>query len=162
MPDKKERDLWWAFLTGRPESEWNPPRKPKQPKVSRWQQRKLQGKGARPFADDLHEDASLSYDFPENASEETLPSAGSKVEAEVSYQGHAAQSLPTPSGTPAPPETPADISIQTDDMSVNIDTPIPPEPTPMLMQHIDHVRPSNYPTGIRLLTPPCRSMPCTS
>jgi hypothetical protein len=29
MPDKKDRDLWWAFLSGRPEEEWNPPKKPK-------------------------------------------------------------------------------------------------------------------------------------
>lgn len=29
MPDKKERDLWWAFLAGSPESDWNPPKKAK-------------------------------------------------------------------------------------------------------------------------------------
>jgi hypothetical protein len=29
MPDKKERDLWWTFLAGSPESDWNPPKKPK-------------------------------------------------------------------------------------------------------------------------------------
>ncbi|KAG1752609.1 uncharacterized protein EDB91DRAFT_1293459 [Suillus paluster] len=29
MPDKKERDLWWTFLAGLPESDWNPPKKPK-------------------------------------------------------------------------------------------------------------------------------------
>ena len=27
MPDKKERDMWWAFLAGKPESDWNPPKK---------------------------------------------------------------------------------------------------------------------------------------
>jgi hypothetical protein len=26
MPDKKNRDAWWAFLEGAPESVWNPPR----------------------------------------------------------------------------------------------------------------------------------------
>ncbi|KAG6821549.1 hypothetical protein H0H93_000058 [Arthromyces matolae] len=30
LPDKKERELWWYFLAGRPESDWNPPKKPKQ------------------------------------------------------------------------------------------------------------------------------------
>lgn len=25
MPGKKERDHWWAFLAGKPDSEWNPP-----------------------------------------------------------------------------------------------------------------------------------------
>lgn len=29
MPDKKERDLWWTFLAGSPESDWNPPKKTK-------------------------------------------------------------------------------------------------------------------------------------
>ncbi|KAJ7590883.1 survival motor neuron interacting protein 1-domain-containing protein [Mycena floridula] len=29
MPDKNERDLWWAFLEGKPESEWNPPKQSK-------------------------------------------------------------------------------------------------------------------------------------
>ena len=29
MPEKKERDRWWAFLNGAPESEWNPVKKPK-------------------------------------------------------------------------------------------------------------------------------------
>ena len=28
MPDKGERDLWWAFIEGRPESDWNPPKRP--------------------------------------------------------------------------------------------------------------------------------------
>lgn len=26
IPDKKNRDAWWAFLEGAPESVWNPPR----------------------------------------------------------------------------------------------------------------------------------------
>ena len=26
IPDKKNRDAWWAFLDGAPESVWNPPR----------------------------------------------------------------------------------------------------------------------------------------
>ncbi|KIY74219.1 hypothetical protein CYLTODRAFT_416470 [Cylindrobasidium torrendii FP15055 ss-10] len=29
MPPQKERDLWWSFLSGRPESDWNPPKKPR-------------------------------------------------------------------------------------------------------------------------------------
>lgn len=37
MPDKQERDLWWAFLEGRPESEWNPPKQPKQKKIKGFQ-----------------------------------------------------------------------------------------------------------------------------
>jgi hypothetical protein len=29
IPDKKNRDAWWAFLEGAPESVWNPPRSTK-------------------------------------------------------------------------------------------------------------------------------------
>jgi hypothetical protein len=29
MPDKKEQDMWWAYLAEKPESEWNPPREAK-------------------------------------------------------------------------------------------------------------------------------------
>ncbi|KAL5530010.1 hypothetical protein ACEPAF_6267 [Sanghuangporus sanghuang] len=32
MPEKKERDKWWAFINGRPEHEWNPPKSPKKPR----------------------------------------------------------------------------------------------------------------------------------
>ncbi|KAI0308653.1 hypothetical protein OF83DRAFT_1288892, partial [Amylostereum chailletii] len=44
-PDKKDRDAWWAFLSGAPESVWNPPRTAKQGKQRR-QQRGFQfGRG---------------------------------------------------------------------------------------------------------------------
>ena len=33
MPDKAERELWWAFLAGKPETEWNPPKQPKGKKM---------------------------------------------------------------------------------------------------------------------------------
>ncbi|KAI0356468.1 hypothetical protein OH77DRAFT_1495299 [Trametes cingulata] len=140
MPDKKERDLWWAFLAGRPESEWNPPKKPKQPKVSRWQQRNMRkGQSVQPFADDVHEDASLSYDMPESGSVEVPPSSAG-LEIEPSTSTDAAQSLPTPSGTPVPPDVSADISMSSDDVHVRAVPLIylPREPTPTLMQHIDH------------------------
>ncbi|KAI0065972.1 hypothetical protein BV25DRAFT_1880026 [Artomyces pyxidatus] len=32
IPDKKNREAWWAFLEGEPEDVWNPPRVPKQAK----------------------------------------------------------------------------------------------------------------------------------
>ncbi|KAJ8086830.1 hypothetical protein PM082_005655 [Marasmius tenuissimus] len=46
MPDIQERALWWEFLAGKPSSEWNPPKKPKNSK-----QRKL-GRGMRGFTPD--------------------------------------------------------------------------------------------------------------
>ncbi|KAI0332409.1 hypothetical protein GY45DRAFT_1433094 [Cubamyces sp. BRFM 1775] len=143
MPDKKERDLWWAFLAGRPESEWNPPKKPKQPKTSRWQQRNAKkGMGAIAFADDLHENASLSYDAPDCGSVEAGPSSTNFEVPVDAATNDATESLPTPSGTPAPPEVPADISMTSELDAVTAPSVplvcIPREPTPMLMQYIDH------------------------
>ncbi|KAI0637968.1 hypothetical protein C8Q77DRAFT_1153660 [Trametes polyzona] len=136
LPDMKARDQWWAFLAGRPESEWNPPKKPKQPKVSRWQKR---AQGVRAFADDIQEDASLSYDTLEGGS--AHPSNISvEMEAGPSTPAVSAQPLPTPSGTPAPPDASLDTSALKESEST-LETPVtflPREPTPTLLQHIDH------------------------
>ena len=35
MPDMKAREAWWAYINGRPEIEWNPPRKPKKQRQPR-------------------------------------------------------------------------------------------------------------------------------
>ncbi len=56
MPDKKDRDLWWAFLSGKPEREWNPPKKPKVHKAQ-----KLQSN--RAFAEE--EETVLLYEVPQ-------------------------------------------------------------------------------------------------
>ncbi|KAI9001354.1 hypothetical protein BD414DRAFT_505092 [Trametes punicea] len=145
MPDKKERDLWWAFLAGRPESEWSPPKKPKPPKVPRWQQRAAKkGKALERFADDIHEDAALSYDARESGSVEAGPSnSGIELDADEPTSVDAAHSLPTPSGTPAPPDTSPDVSMVNEATEKVRESPLvylPREPTPALMQHIDHVR----------------------
>ncbi|KAH9850009.1 hypothetical protein C2E23DRAFT_870236 [Lenzites betulinus] len=136
LPDKKARDLWWAFLEGRPESEWNPPKKPKPPKVSRWQKK---GRSTQPFADDVREDASLSYDAPDNGSFDAGPSNVSvEMDADPSMSG--VESLPTPSGTPAPPDLSAESSTAIRD-EVRLDVPleyVPREPRPALLEHIDH------------------------
>ncbi|KAF8631586.1 hypothetical protein AX15_002336 [Amanita polypyramis BW_CC] len=57
MPDKKERDLWWAFLSGKPEREWNPPRKPKVYKAKQGVQLD------HAFAD--NEETTLLYEVPQ-------------------------------------------------------------------------------------------------
>jgi len=56
MPDKKERDLWWAFLSGKPEREWNPPKKPKVHKAQRLPSN-------RPFSEE--EETVLLYEVPQ-------------------------------------------------------------------------------------------------
>lgn len=52
MPDKQERSAWWEFLAGKPESVWNPPKKPKALKQKKY------GWGMRAFDDD---NAHLNY-----------------------------------------------------------------------------------------------------
>jgi hypothetical protein len=37
LPDKRDRDKWWQFLKGAPESVWNPPKRPKVDKERRRQ-----------------------------------------------------------------------------------------------------------------------------
>ena len=144
MPDKKERDLWWVFLAGRPESEWNPPKKPKQPRPSRWQQRtqkrqwtSLQG---------AQEDISLPYDvdnlYGANAAPDigaplphVFPSpAGQSNRPDIEAYGAYHQTLPVA----CDPPTGAASMIED-----SIEVPLacsPREPTPTLLQHIDHVR----------------------
>ena len=55
MPDKKERDMWWAFLAGRPESDWNPPKKSKIQSINA---KKLQAynSGLRAWSDNSSQD----------------------------------------------------------------------------------------------------------
>ena len=59
MPDKKERDLWWAFLSGRPEREWNPPKKSKNYKTHQ----RLQS--IRAFSGD--DETVLLYEVPQGS-----------------------------------------------------------------------------------------------
>ena len=143
MPDKKERDLWWAFLAGRPESEWNPPKKPKQPKPSRWQQRTQ--KRQQVGLPEAQEDTSLPYDL-----------------GETSFSGSVSD-IPDSSAATYPLSTPSNGSVGIDEplqpLSAGPGPPIeagpkvenggvpliytPREPTPALLQHIDHVRRSS-------------------
>ncbi|KAJ3788701.1 hypothetical protein GGU10DRAFT_426068, partial [Lentinula aff. detonsa] len=47
IPDLKNRSAWWDFLAGKPESVWNPPKKPKALKQKKF------GRGMRAFNDDV-------------------------------------------------------------------------------------------------------------
>lgn len=139
-PDMKERDLWWAFLAGRPESEWNPPKKPKKQKNVREPRYDSHGDnyggGMRSFRSEYE----VQYD-------NTTPDLSYVMDAgtgEMPITPHPSQSLPTPSGTPAPTESalPADnngassgVSSSTSD-TANV---VQPEPTPRLLRQFDHV-----------------------
>ncbi|RPD66756.1 hypothetical protein L226DRAFT_452149 [Lentinus tigrinus ALCF2SS1-7] len=137
MPDKKERDLWWAFLAGRPESEWNPPKKLKQPKPTRWQQRNMKkGLAVREEAPD---DAVLPYDVSDVHSESPRAPTGPPFATPSTTP----RDLPLPS--PLVPDPRAGELSTSDPKLMDAEDGeilplvyLPREPTPALMQHIDH------------------------
>ena len=63
IPDMRNRAGWWAFIAGAPESEWNPPKKPKVDKNKKFRT------GLRGFADEVD----LQYDSEGAEAEATLP-----------------------------------------------------------------------------------------
>lgn len=110
MPDKRDRDCWWAFLAGKSEAEWNPPKKPKMIKARDRYGRAMRGYSEEPGPD---------------IQEETWR-VNEEGEVELAVATDPTDSLPTPSGSPAPPES--------------ISTKLKPrEPTPALLRHIDEV-----------------------
>ena len=126
MPDKKERGAWWAFLSGRPESEWNPPKKPKAMKVQR---QKFQGGGMRAFSEGTDSHPAQTYRLNEDG------------EVELTTSGASTTFLPTPTGTPAPEPGPSITSTEQKGASnPSSMTHGPREPTPLLLKSIDHVR----------------------
>ncbi|KAJ7129466.1 hypothetical protein C8R44DRAFT_776863 [Mycena epipterygia] len=124
MPDVKERDLWWAFLSGRPAAEWDLPKKPKQSQSARRFQR-----GMRAFADDDSSMATPSVGFSGGEALEMRP---------MNDVTEARSQLPTPSGTPAPIEHDAEHLVLPRH-PIEGGTPIykPREPTPSLLRLID-------------------------
>jgi len=99
IPEMRNRAGWWAFIAGAPETEWNPPKKPKASK-----DKQKFGKGMRGFVDE--DDCQGGFE-------------GAEVEA----------SLPTPHGTPSPPDHPSEDGSRTQR-----------EPTPTMLRLINEVR----------------------
>ncbi|TFK92826.1 hypothetical protein K466DRAFT_538980 [Polyporus arcularius HHB13444] len=136
MPDRKERDLWWAFFAGRPESEWNPPKKPKQPKPTRWQQRNM--KKGLAVKEEAPDDTVLPYDVSDAANESngalSLAAAPCSISTGlplVSAPAHGASH--TNQASPYAP----DAGPLAEDGEIPL-VYLPREPTPGLLQHIDH------------------------
>ncbi|TFY80047.1 hypothetical protein EWM64_g3968 [Hericium alpestre] len=115
MPDKKDRDAWWAFLEGAPVSVWDPPRAPKKQKG-----KQRGGRGERdPAADGW---VPVQKNLEGWADEEAAlphpsepPSVGPSVVSLPEGGAEDAASTPSPAGPPRPRE-----------------------PTPTLLRHIDH------------------------
>ena len=129
----KERDHWWAFLTGRPESEWNPPKKPKKQKSAKDQRYGTYG-GMRSFTSE--------YEVPlQDPTITELPYATEEGEVEHVVAVNPTDSPPTLLSTPAPSEKPPSNGMSTDPASSTSNTAniVQPEPTPLLLRHMDHV-----------------------
>ena len=108
MPEKKERDRWWAFINGRPELEWNPMKPPK----------KLRGNTPRQFVDDMAQYevpmTELSSDAAEAHEALVVNEFDEVLEGQVDQnqaldesegdQGENSAFLPTPLATPRPEE----------------------------------------------------------
>ncbi|KII94944.1 hypothetical protein PLICRDRAFT_96767 [Plicaturopsis crispa FD-325 SS-3] len=133
MPDKKERDLWWAFLAGRPASDWNPPKKNTLNAYAR--KRRRFGYGMRSFSEDPEPEPEQEDDPQDSQARETWH-INDEGEVELALREDPAESLPTPSGTPAPQEQSADaehtVTVSDEPCALK-----PREPTPTLLQHID-------------------------
>ncbi|OCH92170.1 hypothetical protein OBBRIDRAFT_773857 [Obba rivulosa] len=139
LPDKKDRDCWWAFIAGRPQAEWDPPKKPKQHKVDKWQKNARYSTGTQIFApgDSV---AGLSYEVqPHPAIHEETRQLNEEGEVELDV-AHSAGSPPILTDGTRHDEfqtSPADTG-----QAVHGDTEPPVyklrEPTPFLMRSIDH------------------------
>ena len=127
IPEMRQRDCWWAFLAGRPESDWNPPKKSKSDASLR--RRHYYGR----------------YSSPDSDAAENLKSPqetwhiNDEGEVKLALSDNFTESLPTPSGTPAPSERSGEA---VNHLSAVQDQNVPPilvqrEPTPSLMAHVD-------------------------
>ncbi|KAF4619720.1 hypothetical protein D9613_005107 [Agrocybe pediades] len=133
MPDKGDRDMWWSYLSGKPESEWN--RSKKSQRAARLQQPRAPLTESQVQSVD---DKDLPDTFPSTESQQDarhgeLESVGSIDPADT---------LPSPEGTPVPLDylealaQPSETSIgsvpETLDENYN-----PREPTPEVLKTID-------------------------
>ncbi|KAH7914431.1 survival motor neuron interacting protein 1-domain-containing protein [Hygrophoropsis aurantiaca] len=142
MPDKKERDLWWKFLAGQPESDWNPPKKLKAAAVKKYRY----NNGMRAFSDqpedfepdvyddnegkDDHETWRINPDGEVEMAERSDPVSTTSRDPRLTdpVMGEELSDLQTPIVEPA-------LATSLDN-SNNLSPPR--EPTPLLLRKIDH------------------------
>ncbi|KAI5114763.1 hypothetical protein M0805_009279, partial [Coniferiporia weirii] len=147
MPEMKQRDNWWAFINGRPEYEWNPPKNPKKPR----QERSKYARAARETDSSMHDlsqyEVSYADDAPEREAfvvneygEITEDVTGLDVEQEEEEM-IAADSLPTPFSTPRPESrrrSPGPSSERQNVQIQNNRSDGPRQPTPALLKLMDN------------------------
>ena len=119
MPDKKDRDMWWAFLCGKPSSEWIPRRKSKKQK-GRAQIDEF-GSSMRSWDEEPSE---IVFDVAELEQQQPQNDEG---EVEQALQLDPAESLPSPRNSPP--------RIPTTEEGL-----VPREPTTRVVKLIDEVR----------------------
>ena len=128
IPDKKDRDAWWAFVSGEPETVWNPVKKPKVPKAP-----KPKGNmGMRGFS------GSIPYDDVQVATSSSQTWTVNDVgDVELVSIEQTPSDTAAPTGVPEKPDGEAPSTAA---------DPIPPsaktiqrEPTPSLLRVMDHV-----------------------
>ncbi|KDQ29464.1 hypothetical protein PLEOSDRAFT_1040169 [Pleurotus ostreatus PC15] len=123
MPHRKERDHWWAFLAGKPESDWNPPKKPKQ--------NRTYTQTTRAFADD----PGVAYGTPSSSKQdEDIPGGETwriNEDGEVELAQTLEYSEEPAGGDPTPPPVAPKTDATPNEGSKGR------EPTPILLRHID-------------------------
>lgn len=134
MPEKKDRDMWWAFLEGKPAAEWIPVQK------SKGKSKNQATRGLRAWADEpdpQQEHSNPIYELSPNNDE---------GEVEEVLRMDPADSLPSPAGTPVPLDLlEAVMQPSSSDTTIPSHTPRrdmykPREPTTRLLRLIDGVR----------------------
>jgi Survival motor neuron (SMN) interacting protein 1 (SIP1) len=114
IPDKKDRESWWAFLAGKPEAEWNRPKKTKAAK----NKDRFRG-GMRSFSEEQDDPSDRTEIWSINEDGDVEPIAETK---------------PRKTSDTPPPFPDHDTEIESLEPHQK-----PREPTPSLLQHIDGV-----------------------
>lgn len=130
MPDKKERDMWRAFLAGKPESDWNPPKKPKKQNPNT--------KKSQTFNSGLRA-------WPDNSSQGPPQEPwqnNDEGEVEHVLRMDPAESLPSPVGTPLSSDSFESVGqLPSSSYLTPIESTLEPrEPTTRILKLIDEVR----------------------
>ena len=130
MPDKKERDMWQAFLAGKPESDWNPPTKPKK-KTPNAKRPQIYNSGLRAWPDN-----------PSQGPPQESLQNNDEGEVEQVLRVDPADSLPSPVGTPLSSDSFESVGqLPSSSCFISIKSAFEPrEPTTRILKLIDEVR----------------------
>ena len=156
MPDKKERDLWWHFLSGKPEHVWNPPKSKKKIKSKQKQRDQSTQEPLRAWDGQARENVEIEHEHECTYDEiqekqDVTPSETPNVavnagDFEITLKSEPQDFLPTPTGTPIPSDNVEQMAEPGPSSLINEQDPendylTPREPSPQLLKLIDEVIP---------------------